>query len=100
MKKPERDWFIRAADNVALELTEERRNQLARKGQLLYGKYCGLHGKGICAESFAEYHVVRGEYVIVTDFLAFLHCVLKTEVDPGNVQITEQLIERIESMLY
>ena len=99
MQKPEREWFIRAADNVVAELTDERRAQLAHKGQLLYGKYCGLDGKGIYAESFAEYHMLRGEHVVVTDFLEFLRCALNIETGPARIQITEQLIRRIEAML-
>lgn len=53
-------------------LTPERRQQLALKGQALYYKYCGLHGQGIYAESFAEYHLLRGEGEVVEDLAAFL----------------------------
>ena len=55
-----------------VNVSPERRAFLAQKGRLLYGKYCGTHGRGICSESFAEYHIWRGELVVVRDFLAFL----------------------------
>lgn len=52
-------------------VAEERRAFLAQKGKILYAKYCGTQGHGICSESFAEYHIWRGEYVIVRDFLIY-----------------------------
>lgn len=96
MYKPDRNWFIRATENFEVELTDTRRIQLALKGELLYEKYCDLHGKGICAESFAEYHMLRGEYVVVTDFLDFLYGKLSTQT---NRQITEDLIHKVEALL-
>jgi hypothetical protein len=85
-----------------VEISAERRVALARKGQALYGKYCGLHGKGICAESFAEYHAWRGEYCVVRDFLDFLYShaeMLKAVADIERHEITEQLIQRLEMLL-
>ncbi len=88
-------------------VSPERRAFLALKGRLLYGKYCGTHGRGICSESFAEYHIWRGELVVVRDFLAFLKAEIeplrqKSETDVNvadQFTITEQLIERIEALL-
>ncbi|GAB5493701.1 MAG: hypothetical protein Phog2KO_39160 [Phototrophicaceae bacterium] len=99
MKKPERDWFIRATGNFEMELTDKRRALLAEKGKRLYQKYCGLNGEGICAESFAEYHALRGEHEVVNDFLDFLHIMITVETDSTKIKITEELVERIENLL-
>ncbi len=88
-------------------VSPERRAFLAQKGRLLYGKYCGTHGRGICSESFAEYHIWRGELVVVGDFLVFLKTQIeslreKAESDVNaadQLSITEQLVERIEALL-
>jgi hypothetical protein len=92
---------------VEIEVTPERREFLAQKGRRLYGKYCGLNGEGICAESFAEYHIWRGELVVARDFLVFLN--LQAEMlrqlsltDPAfeaQLHITERLIARITHLL-
>jgi hypothetical protein len=90
-----------------VSVSTERRAFLARKGQLLYGKYCGTDGHGICAESFAEYHIWRGEFVVACDFLAFLAVQAETlrasaKSDSriaDRLRITGQLIERIEVLL-
>jgi len=99
MEKPDRDWFIRAPENIDMDLTDERRAQLADKGKRLYHKYCGLNGNGICADSFAEYHALRGEYEVVADFLDFLRQAVTTESDPEKIEMTEQLIKRVEGLL-
>ena len=82
----------------------ERRAFLATKGKLLYSKYCDTSGKGICAESFAEYHLWRGEYVVVRDLLVFLQeqeVILQLEPDKAyQLEITRQLIQRIEHQLH
>jgi len=82
-----------------MDLTDERRAQLANKGKRLYQKYCGLNGRSDCADSFAEYHALRGEYEVVTDFLDFLRDVITTETDPAKIAMTEDLIERVEGLL-
>lgn len=90
-----------------VSVTADRRAFLARKGQLLYGKYCGTQGRGICAESFAEYHIWRGEFVVASDFLSFLTAQvgrLREQAALDNrvadqLHVTEQLIERIEMLL-
>ena len=50
-------------DQVQVGLSPEVRARLAQKGRILYGKFCGTGGRGICAESFALHHIWRGEGV-------------------------------------
>jgi hypothetical protein len=86
-----------------VEVSSERRASLAYKGQRLYGKYCGTKGRGICAESFAEYHIWRGEYAVVRDFLVFLDGQLdqlhqSASTSPAisaQLEMTERLVGRI-----
>ena len=73
-------------------LSDDRRAMLADKGRRLFGKYCGLNGRGICAESFACYHIDRGERVVAEDLLAFL------EAQPEDA-ITVRLIGRVRRHL-
>ena len=49
------DKIQAASEKFEVELTPKRREFLAVKAERLYSKFCGLHGEGICAESFAEY---------------------------------------------
>lgn len=100
MYKPDRNWFIRATENFEVELTDTRRIKLVLKSELLYGKYCRLNGNGICAESFAEYHMLRGEYIVVSDFLNFLQNRLTTQTNPQIIKITQELIQRVEALLF
>ncbi len=94
-------WYA----DAEVEISPERRAFLARKGQRLYGKYCDTKGRGICAESFAEYHVWRGELAVVRDFLDFLDTqldMLRDTSDPAAMEqqrITEQLLQRIRAMV-
>ena len=93
------------SDEVAVDAS--RRAFLAQKGQILYAKYCGTQGHGICSESFAEYHIWRGEYVVVQDFLVYLDAQLidLNEQSQSNLQaafqlsITQGLVDRIKSLL-
>ena len=93
------------SDEVAV--TEERRAFLAHKGKILYAKYCGTQGHGICSESFAEYHIWRGEYVVARDFLVYLESELislrqEALTNPQaafQLTITQRLVERIQSLL-
>ena len=86
---------------------EERRAFLAQKGKILYTKYCGTQGHGICSESFAEYHIWRGEYVVAQDFLIYLESQLtdlreQAQSNPQaafQLSITTGLIERINLLL-
>jgi hypothetical protein len=86
---------------------EQRRAFLAQKGKILYAKYCGTQGHGICSESFAEYHIWRGEYVVAQDFLVYLESQLtnlqgKSNDDPQaafQLIITQGLADRIKSLL-
>ncbi|MBA3868029.1 MAG: hypothetical protein H0X30_02640 [Anaerolineae bacterium] len=93
------------ADEVYVD--EERRTFLAQKGKILYAKYCGTKGHGICSESFAEYHIWRGEYVVAQDFLIYLDSQLislRAQVCVNSqaafqLTITQQLVDRIKSLL-
>jgi hypothetical protein len=81
---------------------ESRRAWLALKGRLLYGKYCGTQGEGICAENFALYHLRKGECESVRDFLTFLdeQIATQTQHDPDNrLAMTQRLAERIRRHL-
>ena len=93
------------SDEVPVD--EERRAFLAQKGKILYAKYCGTQGHGICSESFAEYHIWRGEYVVARDFLVYLENELinlhqQAQSDPQaafQLAITQGLVDRIQSLL-
>jgi hypothetical protein len=86
-----------------IAVAPERRALLACKGQRLYAKYCGTNGKGICAESFAEYHIWRGEWIVARDLLVFLHIqveMLHAAPDrQPQLAMTERLIARITALL-
>ncbi len=82
-----------------MDLTDERRAKMAQKGKRLYGKYCGLNGKSDCADSFAEYHALRREYEVVTDFLDYLRDVITLETNSEKIDMTEQLIARVEELI-
>jgi hypothetical protein len=58
-----------------------------------------LDDPGICAESFAEYHALRGEFIVVIDFLEFLNDALERESDAAKIRITQELICRVEALL-
>ena len=102
--KETRGW-LESDDEV--EVAPDRRAHLARKGQVLYGKFCGTDGRGICAESFAEYHLWLGEIVVVQDFLEFLdhQRLILSQLDLAEPDIrrrlamTLDLIERVEAHL-
>jgi len=84
------------------ELTPHRREVLAVKGRRLYGKYCGSSGRGICAESFACYHLDRGQPLVAADLLAWLRERLNALelADPDDRRaMTEGLVGRIEAHL-
>ncbi|MCI0711773.1 MAG: hypothetical protein L0154_16580 [Chloroflexi bacterium] len=82
-----------------IDVTPERRAHLAEKGKRLYQKYCGLDGKGICSEAFAEYHLECGEVVVVEDFLVYLNEIVGQIEEPDRLEITRRLINRIEDLL-
>lgn len=90
-------------ESFEVEVALERREKMALKGRRLYEKYCGLDGKGICAESFAEYHISLGELVIARDFLVYLHERLETlrsQNAPANlITMIERLIRQIRGHL-
>src|SRR5437660_3619005 len=101
MIKTESDHIQALAQEGEVEVPDERRMQLARRGQVLYGKFCGTKGHGICAESFAEYHAWRGELCVVRDLLNYLYgqadLLRRSEVDMERLAMTETLINRIEA---
>ena len=82
-----------AADGSGL--APERRAMLAEKGRRLYGKYCGTRGRGVCAESFAVYHLGRGEAVVAADLLAYL----EAQAAAGRDAMTHALIARLRHHL-
>ena len=83
-------------------LDPARRASLAAKGRRLYGKFCGTGGRGICAESFACYHIGRGETVVAADLLAFLdgRADALAGADPGGeLAMTRGLAARVRGHL-
>ncbi len=84
------------------DVPPERRAMLADKGRRLYDKYCGTGGRGICSESFAVYHIGRGEAVVAADMLVYLagRAAELVAADPeGRRAMTAGLIERIRRHL-
>lgn len=84
------------------ELTPHRSEVLARKGRTLYGKYCGTSGRSTCAESFACYHLGRGQSLVAVDLLGWLRERVEAlrRDDPDNrLAMTEGLVGRIEGHL-
>jgi hypothetical protein len=87
---------------VGEELTPHRRAVLADKGRRLYRKFCGTLGRGICAESFAVYHIGRGEAAVAEDLLAHLdgEVARLEQADPhGWLAATRGLADRIRRHL-
>ena len=82
-----------------MELTEERREQLARKGERLYEKSCRIDDGGACMMGFVEHHAERGEAAVLEDFYGFLHGKLEAETDPARLRITEALVSKITALL-
>lgn len=88
--------------NPEHELTPHRRQVLADKARRLYGKYCGTRGRGICTESFAVYHIGKGEVVVAEDLLAYLESQVEAlrQHDPEQrLEMTLQLVERVRRHL-
>ena len=87
---------------VDVQLTAEDRARLAHKGRLLYAKFCGTNGRGICAESFALYHIWRGEGDVARDLLTFLETQIEAlrDRDPeGRLALTSELASRLRRHL-
>lgn len=79
-----------------------RRARLAEKGRILYGKSCGRKGNTTCVESFALYHIGRGEAEIARDLLAFLESKrdsLRSSDPEGQLARTDLLAVRIRQYL-
>lgn len=90
------------SESAVVVISPERRASLAAKGRLLYGKYCGTDGRGICAESFAVFHIGRGEAAVAEDLLAFLEGrreQLEADDPDGRLAMTRGLIERVRGHL-
>ena len=82
------------------KLSPERRAQLSRKGQILYGKFCGE--RGTCAEGFALHQLRLGNIVVVEDLLRFLEdqlVALGADDPDGLLPMTEALAARIREHL-
>jgi hypothetical protein len=85
-----------------LELSPEQRVRLAEKGRILYRKSCGTSGQNTCAESFALYHIRRGEAEVARDLIAFLEAEVESLrlCDPERrLGSTEELAARIRRVL-
>jgi hypothetical protein len=83
-------------------LTPERRARLAEKGRILFRKCCGVSGQKTCAESFAVYHIVRGEVNVARDLLTFLETEAESLrlADPdGRLGTTKEIAARIRRSL-
>ena len=89
-------------DRVDPGLTPAQRERLAAKGRILYRKSCGTRSKKTCAESFALFHVGRGEAEVAWDLLAFLERearALRIDDPEGRLRPTEELAARIRRSL-
>jgi hypothetical protein len=89
-------------DQVDVDLPPEVRARLAHKGKLLFEKFCGTNARGICAESFALYHIWRGEGQVARDFLTYLDTTigsLRTSDPDGRLAMAEDLAGRIRGHL-
>jgi hypothetical protein len=93
---------MNAMDVVDAGLSPERRTRLAAKGRILYRKSCGAAGKRTCAESFALFHIVRGQEEVARDLLAFLETeaeALRLDDPDERLAPTEALAARIRLYL-
>lgn len=84
---------------VESTLSPEDRARLARKGEILYGKFCGTR---ICAESFALRQAKLGNLEVVHDLLRFLDDrldALRLDDPDGRLAMTETLAARIRRNL-
>jgi hypothetical protein len=89
-------------DRVDPGLTPTQRERLAAKGRILYRKSCGTRSKKTCAESFALFHIRRGEAEVAWDLLAFLERearALRIDDPEGRLRPTEELAARIRRSL-
>jgi hypothetical protein len=89
-------------DRFDVRFTPEHRARLAEKGRILYRKSCGAGGKKTCAESFANYHMSRGEADVALDLLAFLETeaqALRRGDPEGRLGPTQELAARIRRSL-
>jgi hypothetical protein len=93
---------IESESEIETEIDPVRRARLIAKGRILYGKYCGTDGRGICAESFALHHIRLGEPIVARDLLDFLEATIDnlSMNDPdGRLAMTEALAVRVRRQL-
>ena len=89
-------------DPIEVGIAPERRARLIAKGYILYGKYCGLDRRGICAERFALHHIRLGEPIVARSPLGYLGERIEAFRigDPdGRLAMTEALAGRIRCHL-
>lgn len=89
-------------DSSDTDSTAYRRSVLAQKGRCLYDKFCGTGGRGICAESFAVYHIGRDEGFVAEDLIDHLDARITAleNADPcGRLEATRGLVARIRGHL-
>jgi hypothetical protein len=96
VRRPHREGDMTPVDS---HLCPEDRARLARKGEILYAKSCGV-GQGTCAESFAIHQLRLGNVEVVHDLLRFLVSQLDTSSpDVSRLVRTATLIARIRRHL-
>jgi len=92
----------RSMDPIEVEVSPRRRARLIVKGHLLYGKFCGTGGRGICVENFALHHIRLGEPTVARDLVAYLgertEALRRSDPD-GQLLMTEALATRIVAHL-
>jgi hypothetical protein len=89
-------------DPAQTDLSPKRRALLARKGEILYARYCGAKGRSICAESHAKHELRLGHGAVVRDYLQFLEgrlAAIESDDPEGLRAMTERLIGRIRESL-
>jgi hypothetical protein len=87
---------------IEATIPPDGRVRLIVKGHILYGKYCGRGGLGICAEQFALHHIRLGEPTVARDLLDYLVErieVLRLDDPDGRLSMTEALAARIRGHL-
>lgn len=91
-----------AADPRLAGPTTERRERLARKGEILYAKSCGAKGRGGCVEGFVVHQIRVGNDEAARDLLGFLEgrlAALARDDSEGLREGTAGLIARVRGLL-
>ena len=82
-------------------LSVEKRALLRRKGEILYGKSCGIEGDGLCAESFARFQLKLGHVEVIDDLIAYLErqvALLERDDPHQRLSMTMSLLDRIRDL--